>query len=63
MTKKPPIPNIELVRKLRDKTRHGMLDCKKALIESDCDMEKAEEYLKKVEERRRLPSMVTYRLV
>lgn len=34
------------VKKLRDKTDAGMLDCKKALIESDGDFAKAEKILK-----------------
>lgn len=35
------------VMKLREATGAGMMDCKKALIESDGDMEKAVEYLRK----------------
>jgi elongation factor Ts len=36
-----------LVRELRDKTGLGMMDCKKALVETNGDMEKAIEYLRK----------------
>lgn len=39
--------NIELVRELYDKTGYGMLDCRKALQETDSDIDKAEEWLKK----------------
>jgi elongation factor Ts len=35
------------VKELRDKTGAGMMDCKKALVESDGDMEKAIEILRK----------------
>lgn len=35
------------VKKLRDKTSAGMMDCKKALIEGEGDMERAEDYLRK----------------
>jgi elongation factor Ts len=37
----------QLVKQLRDKTGAGMMDCKKALIESDGDFEKAIEILRK----------------
>jgi elongation factor Ts len=36
-----------LVKQLRDKTNAGMMDCKKALVESDGDLEKAEDLLRK----------------
>ena len=36
----------ELVKNLREKTGAGMMDCKKALTETDGDMEKAVEYLR-----------------
>lgn len=39
--------SIELVKKLREKTGAGITDSKKALIESNGDMEKAIEYLRK----------------
>lgn len=39
--------SIEQVKKLREKTGAGMLDCKNALIESGGDFEKAIEYLRK----------------
>ncbi|MEE9431557.1 MAG: translation elongation factor Ts [Melioribacteraceae bacterium] len=35
------------VKELRDKTGAGMMDCKKALVESDGDFEKAIDYLRK----------------
>lgn len=37
----------EQVKTLRDKTGAGMMDCKKALAESNGDMEKAIDYLRK----------------
>ncbi len=37
----------ELVKKLRDQTGAGMMDCKRALEETSGDMEKAIEYLRK----------------
>ena len=39
--------SIELVKKLREKTGAGIADCKKALVESGGDIEKAIEYLRK----------------
>ena len=36
-----------MIKELRDKTQAGMVDCKKALIDTDGDMEKAVEYLRK----------------
>jgi elongation factor Ts len=39
--------SIELVKKLREKTGAGIADCKKALVESGGDFEKAIEYLRK----------------
>jgi elongation factor Ts len=36
-----------LVKQLREKTNAGMMDCKKALVESGGDLEKAEEILRK----------------
>lgn len=38
---------MELIQQLRDKTGVGMMDCKKALIESNGDIEKAIEILRK----------------
>ncbi len=35
-----------MVKELRERTQAGMMDCKKALIESQGDMEKAVEYLR-----------------
>ncbi len=37
----------QMVKQLRDKTDAGMMDCKKALVEADGDMEKAVEHLRK----------------
>ena len=39
--------NLDLVKQLRDRTGVGMMDCKKALIETDGDLEKAIEILRK----------------
>ena len=39
--------SASLVKELRDKTGAGMMDCKRALQESDGDLEKAGEYLRK----------------
>jgi elongation factor Ts len=39
--------NAALVKELREKTGVGMMDCKKALQESNGDLEKAIEYLRK----------------
>ena len=36
-----------MIKELRDKTQAGMLDCKKALTETNGDMEKAVEFLRK----------------
>jgi len=36
-----------LVKKLRDETGAGMMDCKKALVEAEGDIEKAKEILRK----------------
>jgi elongation factor Ts len=36
-----------MIKELRDKTQAGMLDCKKALIETNGDMETAVEFLRK----------------
>jgi len=36
----------EMVRELRERTGSGMMDCKKALVECNGDMEKAIEYLR-----------------
>ncbi len=37
----------EMIKELREKTQAGMLDCKKALVETGGDMEKAVEILRK----------------
>ncbi|MEO8512734.1 MAG: translation elongation factor Ts [Ignavibacteria bacterium] len=39
--------SLDLVKKLREKTGAGIVDCKKALMESDGDFEKAIDYLRK----------------
>ena len=39
--------SVEQVKKLREKTGAGMMDVKKALMESDGDFDKAIEYLRK----------------
>ncbi|MCX5872990.1 MAG: translation elongation factor Ts [Deltaproteobacteria bacterium] len=39
--------SASLVKELREKTGLGLMDCKKALIETDGDMEKAIDYLRK----------------
>ena len=39
--------NPEMIKKLREITGAGILDCKKALIEANGDMEKAKEILRK----------------
>lgn len=36
----------EMVKQLRERTGAGIMDCKKALTESNGDMEKAIEYLR-----------------
>ena len=35
-----------MVKELRERTQAGMMDCKKALVESNGDMDKAIEYLR-----------------
>jgi elongation factor Ts len=37
----------QMIKDLRERTGAGMSDCKKALVETDADMEKAAEYLRK----------------
>jgi len=39
--------DAKMVKELRDKTGLGIMDCKQALAETGCDMEKAVEYLRK----------------
>lgn len=39
--------SLELIQQLRDRTGVGMMDCKKALIETNGDIEKAVEFLRK----------------
>jgi elongation factor Ts len=38
--------SAKLVKELREKTGAGMMDCKKALVENDGDLEKAEKWLR-----------------
>lgn len=46
--KKPAVAvSASLVKQLRDETGAGMMDCKKALAESDGDLQKAQEFLRK----------------
>ena len=37
----------EMIKELREKTQAGMVDCKKALVETNGDMEKAVDFLRK----------------
>ena len=39
--------SAEMVKQLREKTGAGMMDCKKALVECDADVEKAVDFLRK----------------
>ncbi len=39
--------SLELIKQLRERTGVGMMDCKKALEESNCDIDKAIELLRK----------------
>ena len=41
-----------LVKELRERTNAGMMDCKKALVESDGDMDKAIDWLREKDLRR-----------
>ena len=41
--------SAQQVKELRDKSGVGMMDCKKALVESNGDIDKAFDYLRKVE--------------
>jgi elongation factor Ts len=38
--------NMEAIKKLRDSTGSGIVDCKKALLENDNDIEKAIKWLR-----------------
>ncbi len=38
--------SASLVKELRDRTGAGMMDCKKALVETDGDLQKAEDFLR-----------------
>ena len=42
--------SASMVKELREKTGAGMMDCKKALVESNGDMDKAVDYLRKLRE-------------
>lgn len=35
----------DMVKRLREETGHGMMDCKRAIIKSNCDLEKAKKLL------------------
>jgi|SRR5690606_5821749 len=37
----------DMIKELRERTGAGLMDCKKALVEVDCDIDKAIEYLRK----------------
>jgi elongation factor Ts len=39
--------NAQMIKDLRDRTGAGMSDCKKALVETGADMDKAVDYLRK----------------
>ena len=39
--------DAKIVKELRDKTGAGMMDCKRALVDTDGDLEKAVEALRK----------------
>ena len=39
--------DAKLVKTLRDKTGAGMMDCKRALVETSGDLEKAVDHLRK----------------
>ena len=42
-----PVPiRADVVKRLRDMTGAGMMDCKQALIEADGDLDKAQEILR-----------------
>ena len=41
--------SAQQVKELRDKSGVGMMDCKKALVESNGDIDKAFDYLEKLE--------------
>lgn len=49
IVEKPPTATISaaLVKQLREETGAGMMDCKKALLETNGNLEKAQEYLRK----------------
>lgn len=40
------VPTIDQIKALRERTQAGIMDCKKALIETDCDIEKAVDFLR-----------------
>lgn len=40
--------NTDVIRQLRERTGAGVMDCKKALAECACDIEKSIEYLRKM---------------
>lgn len=52
---------IDLVKRLREETGYGMMDCKRALTKNDWDMDKAKEWLDEREKYSRLTSLITKR--
>ncbi len=53
--------NPALVKQLREKTNAGMMDCKRALVESGGDLSKAEDILRKKGDRQRLQEGIPLR--
>lgn len=51
----------DAVRKLREETGYGMMDCKKALQECDWNMDKAKERLREVEKYTKMTKFVNLR--
>ena len=43
--------NAKTVKDLRERTGAGMMDCKKALVKSDGDLDKAIDFFKKIRNR------------
>lgn len=44
LRKNKPV-TADMVKRLRKETGHGMMDCKRAIIKSNCDLEKAKKLL------------------
>ena len=38
--------SVELIKQLRDRSGAGLMDCKAALAASDCDLDKASDWLR-----------------